>query len=136
LFTPSGVKITDLRKNKRLIKLNKSLKRQQRKLSRSLNQLFDFFCFLLNFLCCLFNDLFSLISLLFFLKPQTEGIGIDLGLKDTLFTPSGVKITDLRKNKRLSFLLNFLCCLFNDLFSLISLLFFLKSVILTPEGVV
>lgn len=36
-----------------------------------------------------------------FKKPQTEGIGIDLGLKDTLFTPSGVKITDLRKNKRL-----------------------------------
>ena len=36
-----------------------------------------------------------------FKKPQTEGIGIDLGLKDTLFTPSGVHITDLRKNKRL-----------------------------------
>ncbi|AJA42222.1 transposase [Staphylococcus phage vB_SepM_ phiIPLA-C1C] len=36
-----------------------------------------------------------------FKKPQTEGIGIDLGLKDTLFTPSGVKITDLRKNKKL-----------------------------------
>lgn len=34
-----------------------------------------------------------------FKKPQTEGIGIDLGLKDTLFTPSGVKITDLRKIK-------------------------------------
>lgn len=36
-----------------------------------------------------------------FKKPQTEGIGIDLGLKDTLFTPKGVHITDLRKNKRL-----------------------------------
>ena len=36
-----------------------------------------------------------------FKSLQTEGIGIDLGLKDTLFTPSGVKITDLRKNKRL-----------------------------------
>ncbi|AKA61333.1 transposase [Staphylococcus phage Stau2] len=34
-------------------------------------------------------------------KPHTEGIGIDLGLKDTLFTPSGGKITDLRKNKKL-----------------------------------
>lgn len=34
-------------------------------------------------------------------KYQTEGIGIDLGLKDTLFTPKGVHITDLRKNKRL-----------------------------------
>ena len=36
-----------------------------------------------------------------FKTPQTEGIGIDLGLKDTLFTPKGVHITDLRKNKRL-----------------------------------
>ncbi|BCG66315.1 transposase [Staphylococcus phage vB_SsapH-Golestan101-M] len=35
-------------------------------------------------------------------KPlQTEGIGLDLGLKDTLFTPKGVHITDLRKNKKL-----------------------------------
>ena len=35
-------------------------------------------------------------------KPlQTEGIGLDLGLKDTLFTPKGVHIKDLRKNKRL-----------------------------------
>lgn len=32
---------------------------------------------------------------------QTEGIGLDLGLKDTLFTPKGVRIKDLRKNKRL-----------------------------------
>lgn len=36
-----------------------------------------------------------------FKKPQTEGIGLDLGLKDTLFTPKGVHITDLRKNKKL-----------------------------------
>lgn len=35
-----------------------------------------------------------------FKKPQTEGIGIDLGLKDTLFTPKGVHIVDLRKNNR------------------------------------
>ena len=32
---------------------------------------------------------------------QTEGIGLDLGLKNTLFTPKGVRIKDLRKNKRL-----------------------------------
>lgn len=38
---------------------------------------------------------------LIFKKPQTEGIGLDLGLKDTLFTPKGVHITDLRKNKKL-----------------------------------
>lgn len=36
-----------------------------------------------------------------FKKPQTEGIGLDLGLKDTLFTPNGVHITDIRKNKKL-----------------------------------
>ena len=36
-----------------------------------------------------------------FKPPQTEGIGLDLGLKDTLFTPKGVKIKDLRKNKKL-----------------------------------
>lgn len=35
-------------------------------------------------------------------KPlQTEGIGIDLGLKDTLFTPKGVQIEDLRKNQKI-----------------------------------
>lgn len=36
-----------------------------------------------------------------FKSSQTEGLGIDLGLKDTLFTPKGVRIKDLRKNKRL-----------------------------------
>ncbi|WP_422785083.1 RNA-guided endonuclease InsQ/TnpB family protein [Staphylococcus hominis] len=36
-----------------------------------------------------------------FKSLQTEGIGLDLGLKDTLFTPNGVCIKDLRKNKRL-----------------------------------
>ena len=36
-----------------------------------------------------------------FKHSQTEGLGIDLGLKDTLFTPKGVRIKDLRKNKRL-----------------------------------
>ena len=36
-----------------------------------------------------------------FKKPQTEGIGLDLGLKDTLFTPKGVHIKDLRKNQKL-----------------------------------
>lgn len=35
-------------------------------------------------------------------KPtQTEGIGIDLGLKDTLFTPKGVQLADIRKNHKL-----------------------------------
>ena len=36
-----------------------------------------------------------------FKTPQTEGIGLDLGLKDTLFTPKGVHITDLRKNNKI-----------------------------------
>lgn len=36
-----------------------------------------------------------------FKSIQTEGIGLDLGLKDTLFTPNGVHIKDLRKNKKL-----------------------------------
>ena len=36
-----------------------------------------------------------------FKTPHTEGIGLDLGLKDTLFTPKGVKITYLRKNQKL-----------------------------------
>lgn len=36
-----------------------------------------------------------------FKSLQSEGIGLDLGLKDTLFTPKGVRIKDLRKNKRL-----------------------------------
>lgn len=36
-----------------------------------------------------------------FKSSQTEGLGIDLGLKDTLFTPKGVRLKDLRKNKRL-----------------------------------
>lgn len=35
-------------------------------------------------------------------KPcQTEGLGIDLGLKDTLFTPQGVYLKDIRKNHKL-----------------------------------
>ncbi|BCG66437.1 transposase [Staphylococcus phage vB_SsapH-Golestan101-M] len=36
-----------------------------------------------------------------FKSLKTEGIGIDLGLKDTLFTSKGVHITDLRKNQKL-----------------------------------
>lgn len=36
-----------------------------------------------------------------FKSLQSEGIGLDLGLKDTLFTPKGMRIKDLRKNKRL-----------------------------------